>query len=432
MKKKVFFVLISLMSWFALSSCSSDDYYLLETINSRADNNSLFSETGGMSTEVWGEGIQDEACIAYEEIRNKVGVYDNETRKTIFPDFYGGAWLTSDGKLVVLLKGDLAEGQRVITEAVENDEVLVFNPCQYSYMELDTLMDRLNEKMRQAPSAIFQNVCTYGLFEKENNIQIELENCEETDIEAFEQYFFTHPAFVFRKGTKVKENLGEGGGIPFSPFELRAGMQCAQSDSIYPTTGGGYGSWGFRAIDNQGHVGMTTCAHVIGYNEKAYYAGFEAGRATKWQYAGGGSVDAAFIDATNYPIVSPTNYLSYEYSGDYGLNTPTYYTISLNTSLPGVGTYVNKRGWTTGRTGGYITCTNQSVTAGSTTLFTNLTTANYYSNGGDSGGIVYSIVGQSRTIYTVGLHMSSPYGNNLVSFFCKASEVLSALNISRY
>jgi len=58
---------------------------------------------------------------------------------------------------------------------------------------------------------------------------------------------------------------------------------------------------------------------------------------------------------------------------------------------------------------------------------TNLTSASLTADSGDSGGLVYSIVGSIR--YTLGI-MKGKAGN--VAYYCKANKVNTALGTTRY
>ena len=69
------------------------------------------------------------------------------------------------------------------------------------------------------------------------------------------------------------------------------------------------------------------------------------------------------------------------------------------------------------------------TTKGCVPLSSDVTEATYDSEGGDSGGIVYSYIGSTNTRLTLGIHLGR-YGNNAI--YSKANEINDALNISRY
>lgn len=110
-------------------------------------------------------------------------------------------------------------------------------------------------------------------------------------------------------------------------------------------------------------------------------------------------------------------------------NTASY-TLSTATSLPGKGTLVNLRGATTNTSSGYILSTDATVYDPQfQTTFTNLTTADYHTAGGDSGGIIYTYISSTNTRYTVGINKGVKDG---IAYFVKADLALDGLGVSRY
>lgn len=75
-----------------------------------------------------------------------------------------------------------------------------------------------------------------------------------------------------------------------------------------------------------------------------------------------------------------------------------------------------------------VLSTNVTVTLDGIT-HTNLTSADYSSSGGDSGGIVYSYVSSTNTRYTLGIHCAAVGSTR---YYIKADEINSALGTSRY
>ena len=82
----------------------------------------------------------------------------------------------------------------------------------------------------------------------------------------------------------------------------------------------------------------------------------------------------------------------------------------------------------TGATSGKIISINASFTVSGET-FTNLTSADYESASGDSGGIVYSYISSTNTRLTLGIHKGSLGSTR---YYVKANQINSALGTSRY
>lgn len=132
----------------------------------------------------------------------------------------------------------------------------------------------------------------------------------------------------------------------------------------------------------------------------------------------GGSADAVFCQMIGSH--TPTNTLVVD-----GVSN----NLSTQISLPGVSTHINKIGATTGHTDGYVISTDVSARDNNGVRFTNLTQADFRTEGGDSGGIVYSYIGSTNTRLTLGIING---GDGEYSYYSKATEVNSALGTSRY
>ena len=61
----------------------------------------------------------------------------------------------------------------------------------------------------------------------------------------------------------------------------------------------------------------------------------------------------------------------------------------------------------------------------------NMTSTDYESDGGDSGGIVYTLIKSSNTRYTVGVHHGRSKDGKL-AIYSKADNVLNTLGVERY
>lgn len=177
------------------------------------------------------------------------------------------------------------------------------------------------------------------------------------------------------------------------------------------STSTAYASVGYRVRLN-GVSGIVTAAHFVNSGNSVSYGGSSIGTCTARVYSG--QVDAAFVKVTNG---TPSNTIN-------GGTT----TLSTSISEPGAGTVINKRGATTNSTSGTVYSTNASWTINGVT-FTNLTAATYDSDGGDSGGVVYSYISSTGTRYTLGIHKGRKNG---YAHFVKANAINSALGTSRY
>lgn len=348
---------------------------------------------------------QWQAIQYYNRINESFGLSgdkDNSAAIATLPDYYGGAFINEQNKLVVYVTGDLATASEKIANITGSKEVIV-RAAKYSYKELTGIMNNLNRiKQQEAGRVAISDFTTWYLSDAENKIVVELENFSDDKIKAFRSNILQSAAIEFRRSNgriKLEATLDPG---------------CKAAVN---STGTSYGSFSFRARrTSDSKKGVVTAGHVVSVGDALYYSGTLIGNCS--QSNNSGSVDAAFVpvnDTTNY---TPSNTLC---------GTATI--LSVSTSLPGTGTLVNLRGATTGTSSGNIISTNASTTNASGVVFTNLTSADYTSDAGDSGGIIYTYVSATNTRFTVGIHKGA---NATTKFFTKAGLALSTLGVARY
>lgn len=346
---------------------------------------------------------QEEANEKLTKILKSFGTTFNHLKREIpnYPDYYGGGYITENGSLVVYIHGDVSKGQEKLSTIIGGGNV-EFKKADYSYAHLTSIMDQLNEVLsREKGSALLDNLTSYALMDRDNRIVVELLNLNETSISTVKKLSSNSSALVFKQSQgklKLEVNLNPG---------------CGEVYTISPPSAGSFGFRARRISDSR--VGMVTSGHVIGLGLNTYYNGSIIGVCSASQESG--TIDAAFIPISNLASFTPTNTLC-----------GTSNTLSTTTSQPGVGTTINKIGVETNATSGTILSTNASVPSGGI-IISNLTSANYLSADGDSGGIVYSYLSSTGVRPTVGIHMGVIGSTR---YFCKADEVLSTFGLTRY
>lgn len=324
--------------------------------------------------------------------RNRNGIKD-------YPGYYGGAYVGANGKMVVLIKGNISKEKQNIVNIVGSDDFITL-PCKHSYKTLVKIMDDLNEfKLNKANTSKSANFKAYGLMDDLNQVTVQLDEFNDKKIAEFEKDVMKSPAIVFVKS--------------FGPLVELSTLK----PGCFAQAEGSSGSYAFRATRNSdGAQGMVTSGHLFSVGEGLFDNGIRIGTCSISQNSG--SVDAAFVPITDNVTYFPSNILC-----------GTSDILSTTTTNPGVGTIVNMRGQTTGYSSGKILSTNQSVTNPDGTVMTNLTSADYVASEGDSGGIIYTFISSSNTRPTVGI-VKGRVGST--GYFSKASLTLSALGVSRY
>lgn len=320
----------------------------------------------------------------------------------LYPDYYGGAYITEQGSLTILLHGDQEKGKQAVHAVIGSDN-MEFKPAEHSYGYLTTVMDELNEfaLSKKDPSSL-EFLTGFALMDATNEVEVQVIGLNNQKIAMLQKSVFN------KAGIKFKESTGR----VKAEVTIYPGCEVSRNASM-----AGSGSVGFGAKRNSdGKVGFVTAGHAILVGETAYYgSGTAVGTCVNSQQSG--TVDAAFV-TLNSPT---TDNVSNTLCGTSNL-------LSVSTTLPGAGTTINKIGQSTGATSGTIISTNVSVIGGTGSTITNMTSANYTSAGGDSGGPVYTYISSTGTRPTAGIHMGA---SGSTRYYTKAGNILSTFGLSR-
>lgn len=121
-------------------------------------------------------GIQEAACVAYEELMNSFPVVWS-TGEMIYPDNYGGAFITDDGKLIIYTTEEMS-----LPVALQSSETVVFEACEFSYNELNQIMNILNEFKLSSQDEFKNEFNLYYLSCAENKIVVFLEHLTDENV----------------------------------------------------------------------------------------------------------------------------------------------------------------------------------------------------------------------------------------------------------
>lgn len=339
-------------------------------------------------------GVQENAAAAYDELLASFSTTYSNFGEKVYPDYYGGSYVNDDGQLVIYVTDDM---QR--PAALSDNADVIYVPCTYSYNELLSVMDTLNDYKFSHPNDIVaNNFNEFGLYDSENRVIVKLDDLSDESIKEFKENVCDSDVIEFEPGS----------GPIVRDVSVNAGDKISYS--------GGSASIGYR-VKRNGVVGFVTAGHAadrkgkpIKYNNTT----FASCEDTQIE----GNADAAFCVITNSSY-SLTNTLS-----------GTSNTLSTTISEPGVGTVINKIGMATGHTSGKVLSTNVSVTFSDGLTTSNLTSVDYDSDAGDSGGVVYSYIGATGARLTLGIHTGS--GSDGTGYYTKANEINAAFGTSRY
>jgi len=326
-------------------------------------------------------------------------VMENHERPK-YPEYYGGGYITERGGLVVYVHGDFEKGKKAIVSVIGSDNI-EFKPVEYSYAYLTSLMDEFNDfAIKGEDPQIMEMLTGFSLMDMTNEVEVQVIEMDERKMEIL-------------KGTVFNKS-----GVRFKASEGKVQLEA----TLYPGCGFGRntimqggGSIGFRAKrDSDGKVGFVTAGHAIPVGATAYYgSGIPVGTCVSSQQSG--TIDAAFVTLNNSTLHNVSDILC---------GVPDI--LSVLIVYPWVGMTVNKMGKITNHTSGIVISTNAS-TYSSGIVTTDLTSASYASQKGDSGGSIYVYGNSTRP--TAGIHLGA---TGSTRYYTKAYNILNTLGLSRY
>ena len=320
----------------------------------------------------------------YKEVQ-KIVTKDTKSGKE-YTKYYGGMYMTEEGKLVLqTVDASISEQKNIINNT--SDKVVIkevensYNDLQETYKEVSQKFQRFveNEQGNKELKVLTDNMLGVSIDQERNMVVVDLESVTDEAKSLFEKYY-GNVNVIFEKGEKDIEEA----------TLLKLGRAIYNSD-------GSRGSIGMKAyyINSNGEKvkGFVTVAHLVNnigdyiYIDSACKT--QIGRVTKRKYKG--NMDAAFIKVTNdnYTPSRKVYYadskgtISDKYVLDTGYLSETY-----------IGGTIYKSGSTTYITKGKIISTDKTVKTrdGDTeVVLTDLWQADYVSAGGDSGGTVFDI-----------------------------------------
>jgi|GEM_PF-702339 len=385
----------------SLSACS--DAGLSEKFDQGEDLSAVFPNENPV---LEGEADASHQWEANEKLTKLLASFGSELapqknhERPKYPEYYGGAYITEEGGLVIYVHGDAEKGKSAVKSVIGDDNI-EFKEAEFSYAYLTSLMDEFNAfAIAGKDPQIMEMLSGFSLMDMTNDVEVQVVGLDERKLEILKKSVFNKPGVRFER-SDGKVNL-EANFHPGCDFDLPNGS----------------GSFGFRAKRNSdGEMGFVTAGHVVPVGGIVFQGSLPIGVCQYSQQSG--TIDAAFVT-----LVDPgSDYISNTLCGTSNL-------LSVATTLPGVGTTVNKIGYATGHTTGKIICTNATATFNSSNgPITNLTSTNYLSAQGDSGGIVYTYVSSNGRRFTAGIH-SGVLGS--VRYYTKANNILSAFQLSRY
>lgn len=319
----------------------------------------------------------------YKEVQ-KIVTTDTKGKKK-YVEYFGGAYVTNEGQLVVQTVDALASEQKNILN--NTSDQVVIKAVKNSYNSLQDTYQKISKKFQECVEnkqdinnkelvALTDNMLGVSIDQERNAIVVNLEFVTDEAKEQFKKYY-GYSDVIFEKGKKDVEEA----------TLLKLGRAIYNADRYR-------GSIGMKAcyINSSGEKvkGFVTVAHLVDNVGDFIYIDSSAqtkiGKVTKRKYKD--NMDVAFIKVTN-DNYAPSRKVYYADSK--GTVSDKYALDTGYISESYVGGIVYKSGSTTYLTKGKIISTSKTVkTTDTNVVLTDLWQADYTSAGGDSGGTVFN------------------------------------------
>ena len=338
---------------------------------------------------------------------------------TVYPDYYGGAYLDDSGHLVLLTSADLnntsfARARNMISTTIREVE--------YSFNEMMDVTNLILEFFSaNSEHPISLNMTSWGPDVMRNRVTVDILEYNEEQISLFRELIIDSPMVEFNQSSgmavpteyipttevEYEQNI-EPTYAPIMPFNiaLNPGQRITRANGI------GGRSIGYRATRN-GVNGFVTASHTdtghISIVERFYSAGRHIGTTVT---RSSGSTDAAFVSLQAGTTVS----------NRIGSSEAHGRTIFR----PVAGAWVARIGSTSGINGGQITHAGRTGIVNGSPVW--VAEASFISREGDSGGIVFRENFSNVSSHEVAGITVAAYGNS--TFFTHAEMINSQLGLT--
>ena len=341
------------------------------------------------------------------------GKIDSYYKELDYPNYFGGIYITSDSKYVVIqvVKNNISNLNKdkinKLNEFLSMSEVKMEN-VKYSYKQLEDTNELLIKHI-SSNSKLINDVSAFYIDVKNNRIGIDVltnksHNVEKSIKEKFEEIQLFTITEVSKKVNKYVDIFKAGSGYRVFSSTPTNDYDC---------------SVGFRArLGND--YGFVTAGHCFSQlNGNTLTSGVGTVKSNKLS----NGIDAAFVKTSS----------SYDVSNN--IYAPGGKTTKLNLTLAcpwlGTGAIVAKSGRATGYSEGQVTYPTFSTTDNGVVMLHLVgTNANAYF--GDSGAPVYMPTTSSSGALLAGVLRGGAVGTNYSMIFTKEEQIYVAIGYTRY
>lgn len=395
--------------------------------------------------------IAEEQSVAYNHYQRIMELMGTQTRdgssqnEIAYPNYYGGAYINDDNKLVLLVKKEFTTTRAAsnFTSLISDD--IIVNECKYSYNELQEVMEIIVDKIEQNPS-FAKKIGVLGIMESENKVLVCLYDKSDVNTNWFKNEIIGTEMIQFEETTPIVEPEG----IRFDSCDMYTRsysyntFDCGDPFMVHLANNKGkFGSIGYRARDESGSVGYVTAAHNF-IDSLGYFHNIARAPIAPYPLLGhvanecwafnDGYLDAAFVRVS--PDCHITNNLPV-YMGDTLSTEILEPRAGHNVLMFGQKTLSETSSYVTGRvisTSGVVfdVIGDSQIVRVSDVIF-----AEKYGKLGDSGGVVIGLSSKDSSVYlfphTVGIHKGTfTYNGRTYSVTIKAKNINERFNLTRY
>lgn len=372
--------------------------------------------------------------VMYNNIIN--GLEKDSRSVDKYPSYYGGAYISDESKLVVLLKEDTPVIRQHIVDIAGDYETtdIAFINSKYSYEELYSMKASISNKISDYKKKMNENsselcelinsIAGVGIIESENSILIHIRNLADNTEELFRQYILNYDNIYFEE-------------IESPPIN-NATTPLYPGSGVYVLANGNWVnlSVGYRVcrLNDEGtyDYGFVTAGHGIELNDGVYLLNHVSeasfiGRIKARKMSG--NVDAAFVSISTDKFHVATKVKHGDSHGNRETILTGSYFVTLSEGVEAI-----KNGNVTYRTTGKVKSSSYDSTDENGITITDCIMANYKAKPGDSGGIVYAEY-TTGDYLLAGIHKGSNeavFAWNRISVIVKAINIRSELGVIYY
>lgn len=141
--KKLIVMMVSITM--ILASCSDEmDFIENQTVDKKIE---AIDETVNLEGQNEANHVND-IILNGIKVATRAGVDGNNIN--VYPDYYGGSFIERNGTLKILVKGDSLSAVNQIKSIYDDDDIVHYALCKFSYSELCKVLDDISLALKDA------------------------------------------------------------------------------------------------------------------------------------------------------------------------------------------------------------------------------------------------------------------------------------------